>query len=52
MHDTKHHYTKLRKVTIITITNYKYNFNTTKPKLKKESQNKKMFKGVRYISST
>ena len=38
MHDTKHHYRKLRKVTIITVTNYKYNYNTTKPKLKNEPQ--------------
>ena len=47
------HDTKLRKVTIITVTNYKYNYNTTKPKLKNEPQNKKkLFTGARYISST
>ena len=39
--DTKHHHRKLRKVTIITVTNYKYNYNTMKPKLKNEPQNEK-----------
>ena len=41
VHDTKHHNRKLRKVTVITVTNYKYNYNTVKPKLKHEPQNKK-----------
>ena len=53
MHDTKHHYRKLRKVIIRTVTNYQYNYNTTKPKLKNDPQNKKkLFTGTRYISST
>ena len=41
---------KTEKVTIITVTNYKYSFNTTKPKLKNDL--KKLFPGARYISST
>ena len=45
---------KLRNVTIITVTNYKYNYNTTKPKLKSGPQNKKkkLLTDARYISST
>ena len=53
VHDSKHHYRKLRKVTIITIAFYKYNYKTTQPKLKNEPQSKKkLFTGARYISST
>ena len=55
VHDTKHHYRRLRKVTIITVANYKYNYNTAKPKLKNEPQKykkKKLFTCARYISST
>ena len=38
VHNIKHHHRKLRKVTIITVANYKYNYNTAKPKLKNEPQ--------------
>ena len=41
VHGTIHHYRKLRKVTIITVTNYKYNYKTTKPKLKMSLKIKK-----------
>ena len=41
MHDAKHHYRKLRKVTIITVANYKCNYNTSKPKFENEPQNVK-----------
>ena len=52
VHDTKHHNRKLRKVTIITVTSYKYN-NITKSKLKNEPHNKKkLFTDACYISST
>ena len=41
---------KLRKTTIITVTNCKYNYNTTKSKFKNEPQNlKKLFTGERCI---
>ena len=39
-HDTKHHYRKMRKVTIITVTIYKYNNNTTKLNSKINLKNK------------